>query len=489
MSPFSRPPEWQQEADRHSQLVDPVLTVRQISRFEFNRSTHSRIDHALVFATPKGGYEAYEPPHRPGRAEVAARKYTAMYEVDMGVHPFHAELRLPSDNDAFEFGAELDLSWQVFDPVAFVTSGHRQVPDLLIAELQRIIRPVTRRFPVAHSADAEVELLSTLRSGPAIGADIGLRTAWTLRLRRDRDAMEHQRRLRSIEHNVTEQVYATQQGMLYDHAFYARQAQQAELDLRNRAEHERHSHVHALEAQRQQHELAFRQGQFEIGQQEVLRQKVDFYAYYLEKGGAPALALQLAQRPDDIHQVMHSMREDHLRMVQAQMDLVRQLLAADTAEGYELEGPKQMALRAITEILDQRLPGATARAVPQDEAPPFIAPTTPDDNDTNDTQARKAVLDDVPAPTEKTSGTREPAPSWPSATVAPAPPVPMHAPTIPRTPVPPQASPAPPPVYVPPLAPAMGPPPGWQPPTGYGSVPAPVATHTDTMPEAEDAER
>lgn len=53
MPDHHRPPEWQQNADRHTELRDPVLTVRQISRFEFNRKALTRIDHALVFTDRK----------------------------------------------------------------------------------------------------------------------------------------------------------------------------------------------------------------------------------------------------------------------------------------------------------------------------------------------------------------------------------------------------------------------------------------------------
>ncbi|MCZ1001493.1 hypothetical protein O1M63_31060 [Streptomyces mirabilis] len=62
MAEFRRPPEWQQQADRHTTLIDPVLTVRPISRFDYTaRRPVSAIDHALVFATAGGGYDAYMP--------------------------------------------------------------------------------------------------------------------------------------------------------------------------------------------------------------------------------------------------------------------------------------------------------------------------------------------------------------------------------------------------------------------------------------------
>ncbi|MFD0394453.1 hypothetical protein ACFQ3Z_27575 [Streptomyces nogalater] len=212
MSSFTRPPEWQQPADRHTRLSDPVLTVRQLSRFEFSLKHVVRIDHALVFTTPKGGYDAYLPPHRPTRSEIVAHRYTAVYEVDMGVHPFTGTFTLPSDNDAFEFTAEVDFSWQVLDPAGFVRSGHRDVPGLLVGMLQQTARPVSRRFPVADSATAERELLTALAPLGTLGSDVGLQVTWTLRLRRDQAGIEHQQRLQAIDHSAAEQIRVAQRG-------------------------------------------------------------------------------------------------------------------------------------------------------------------------------------------------------------------------------------------------------------------------------------
>ncbi|WBO64442.1 hypothetical protein [Streptomyces camelliae] len=355
--PSFRQPEWQQPADRHTQLVDPVLTVRQLARFEFNFRSLVRVDHALVFATPKGSYEAYLPPHRPTRSEITAKRYSAVYEVDMGVHPHTAVLNLPSDNDAFEFTAEVDLSWQVLDPARFVASGHRDVPALVLGELQQAARPVTRRFPVAQSASAEQELLQAVTVLGPLGATAGLQVTWTLRLRRDQADIEHQQRLRAIGHSATEQAYAAQRGMEVDVEVDRRLRQQDALQIERAVAYGTQQHELLLQQQRQQHELALQQGRQQIELQQIEAQKIAFYQHHLQQGGVHSWALHLAQHPEDSHLVMSSMREDQLRMIQAQMDLVKQLLSGDTAENYELEGPKQLALRTVSDILNQRLPG------------------------------------------------------------------------------------------------------------------------------------
>ncbi|MFJ4875192.1 hypothetical protein ACIP93_08240 [Streptomyces sp. NPDC088745] len=368
MPDFRRPPEWDQHADRHTPLIDPVITVRQLSRFEF-RKPLTRIDHALVFSTVKGTYDTYLPPVRPTRAEAATRRYSSVYEVDMGVHPVRAELALPSDNDAFEFGCVVELSWQVVDPARFVASGYRDVPRLLLGELEQAARPVARLYAIADSAAAEQALLRAVTALGALGGGVGLKVAWTVRLRRDQENIDHQKRLQSLQHNAAEQVLDAQLGMTVDTEQARRLVQQDALALQRAAAYGEHHHALALQQQQWAHQQALLAGEQALELQRIEAQKIDFYQYHLSQGGVHAWALHLADHPEDSALVMNSMREDQLRMIQAQMDLVGQLLAGDVAQDYELDGPKQLALRTMNDILNQRLPG-----VAQQPGPPLPGP-------------------------------------------------------------------------------------------------------------------
>ncbi|TLS45944.1 hypothetical protein FE633_12380 [Streptomyces montanus] len=364
MADFRQPPDWQQPAGRHSPLVDPVITVRQLSRFGFSRRSLTRIDHALVFSTSKGGYDAYPPPLRPSRGEVATKRYTAVYEVDMGVHAHQAELCLPSDNDAFEFTAAVDLSWQVVDPAAFVRSGHRDVPVLLLGELQQAARPLTRRFAIHCSARAEAELLSVLAGQASPGATAGLKVIWTLRLRRDQQEIDHQQRLQSIDHASAEQIRTEQSGIEYDIALDRRTRHQDELQVGRAMDYGRLDQELTLQRQKwqQEQDLLRIRHQTELQREEA--EKIEHYQKYLEEGGVRAWAMHLNAHPEDSKLVINSMRDDQLRLIESKMELVKQLLGGDGAEDYELEAPKQMALDALYEIFNQRLPG-----IPQGQSP------------------------------------------------------------------------------------------------------------------------
>ncbi|GAA2291215.1 hypothetical protein GCM10010431_05840 [Streptomyces kunmingensis] len=335
--------------------------MRQLARFGFARKALTRIDHALVFSTRRGGYEAYLPPLRPTRGEAATKRFTSVYEVDMGVHPLQASVSLPSDNDAFEFTAAVDLSWQVTDPAAFVRSGHRDVPTLLLGEIQQAARSLTRRFVIDDSAGAEAALLRAL-TGPGrveLGTAVGLKVVWTMRLRRDQQDIEHEQRLQSIDHASAEQIRAEQLGMHYDVALDRRTRQQDELQLGRVKEYER------LE-----HEIAIRRTHHETELRHLAAEKIALYQKYLEQGGVVMWAMHLAAHPEDTHLVINNMREDQLRLVQAQSELAQRLLSEGNAEDYELEGPKKLALNHVFEVFNQRLSG-----VP-DGAPPMAAPLT-----------------------------------------------------------------------------------------------------------------
>ncbi|MFE9554174.1 hypothetical protein ACFYMW_17065 [Streptomyces sp. NPDC006692] len=450
-----RTTDWEQPADRHTQLVDPVITVRQLARYEFARRPLTRIDHALVFATPKGSYDCYLPPLRPTRGESAAKRYTAVYEVDMGVHPVQAELTLPSDNDALEFEVTIDLNWQVERPAQFVASGHRDVPRLLLGELERAARPVARRFSIADSARAEQEILAAVTALGSLGVTAGLKVLWTVRLRRDQENIDHQRRMQVINHSADEQVLTQRRGMDFDVELDRRSRQQDELQLGRALAYGRQEQELVLQQQQWQHDRAMLESRQAVELQRLQAEKIQFYQWHLQQGGVHAWALRLAEHPEDSLLAINSMREDQLRLIQSQMDLVGQLLGGDGTESYELEGPKQLALRALSEILSQRLPG--------------IAQTGPPES--FDAQLHYSI--------EQLS--REPTPptTQPAASAPP--------PTADNTP---ESTPSP---QTPTTAKAPGTFSGWQPPPGYGSAPVrpapqPPADSPEPVPSETDPE-
>ncbi|MFE6085663.1 hypothetical protein [Streptomyces virginiae] len=315
-----RSTDWDQQADRHTPLRDPVVTVRQLGRLGLTGSSPTRIDHTLVYTTRQGSFEVFLPPHRPRRVP---RRYTAVYEVDMGVHAVRTLIRLPGIDDAHEFEASVELDWQVSDPARFVRSGHRDVPRLLLSQLEQAARPITRRFPIADSAEAEAEVLALVREGKPLGEDAGLRVLWTIRLRRDEEGIAHAQRLRAIEQATTEEVLAEQGGARAD----------LEKAVRARTQHQHRLDLQGYEAQR-----------------------IDFYREYLTRGGIDAWAMHLTQHPQDSAKAMSSLREEQRERLQAQMALIKEMLTKAGTEPFELEGPRRLAIEAFSAVFGRHVP-------------------------------------------------------------------------------------------------------------------------------------
>ncbi|WP_328670888.1 PE-PGRS family protein [Streptomyces sp. NBC_00328] len=335
MAEFRRQPEWQQDANRHTTLIDPVLTVRPIARFDYTvRRAVTAIDHALVFVTAKGSYDVYMPPHRPSRPDAATRRYTSVYEVDMGSHPVQLALEMPSDDDAFAFGATADLTWRVADPIAYVASGERDVPTRLTRELHHLARPVSRAFSIEDSPAAERAVQRAVEEG-GFAAGIGLAVTCVVRLRLDDEAIAHRRRQRSLRY---------ESDMLDpEHEFRLRLAhQQHELEMLR---------------QRQDHHL--------------IAEKINFYQYHLQHGGVGAWALHLSQHPEDTKMVIGSIQKDQLSIIRGQL----QVLAGDTLEDFQKAESARSTLRAVDELIQQQTPPAPLDG--QGALPPGATPGQP----------------------------------------------------------------------------------------------------------------
>ena len=380
MADFRRQPEWQQQADRHTPLIDPVLAVRPMSRFEYTaRRPALAIDHALVFVTAKGTYDTYLPPHRPSRSDAVSRHYTSVYEVDMGTHPVHLDIELPSADDAFSFGVDAELTWRVADPVRFVTGGERDVPTRLSREFQHLARPVSRGFAIEDSASAEQAVQRTVDAG-GFAAGIGLDITCVVRLRLDDEAIAHRKQLREIR-------YA---GELLD--------PRHELEMRQ---------------QQMQHQIELVRAQ---QAQELNAQKIKYYQHFLQQGGVTAWALRLAEHPEDTRMVIENMRADQLAVMKTQANVALELLKDEGVENYQKEEPTRRALQYVRDIFDQQLPDdAGAPSYPPPAELPPIAPPMPPFPPTVPSEAPSGASsgassgaatppDDTPPPTSAEAG-------------------------------------------------------------------------------------
>ncbi|MFE9371696.1 hypothetical protein ACFYM2_18245 [Streptomyces sp. NPDC006711] len=240
-----------------------------------------------------------------------------MYEVELGVQPVLLAAKLPSDVDSFEFDTLFDFTWQVVDPERFVVSQERDVPALLHRLVQRLVRPVTRKFPSASSADAEACVQQLLDASTDLAAAQGLRLAGTVQLRRDADARAHQGRLRTAR---------------YDAAAALPEHDAAALKLRQ--------------------------------EQDLRAQKIAFYRHHLAEGGLSSLLLHLSQHAEDTQLVVDSLRDRDIKRIENQLQLINRVLPDEALEQYQLEEPQQLVLALFRSLLADGGPAAPPPAVP-----------------------------------------------------------------------------------------------------------------------------
>ncbi|GGW56519.1 PE-PGRS family protein [Streptomyces griseoloalbus] len=361
---MSQPPQWQQDANRHSVLVDPVVTIQELSRFKPLRAT--RIDHALVFTTAQGGLDTYLPPSRPSRTELATRRWTSVYEVDMGWHEAATVLSLTSQNDAFLFEVSLNCTWQVLDPAAFVASGERNVPAMVQRLVEQAIRPVLRGYAMEDSAEAELHARKALEAGGHLGVRAGLDIRCGLQIRRDEAALEQERELREI-------AFARQK-LEPRHALLMREDELAAERALVQGEQQ-----HRIEFQRQalDHQRSLARGRQELELQEIEAKKIEYYAYWLERGGPAAMAFQLARHPEDARLVMENLRQDQLLTMQNQLTVALQALGGGPGglEEHQMDEPRRLAANVIKEVLSAKLSQRAAQPLPAAGGP--VSPNPP----------------------------------------------------------------------------------------------------------------
>lgn len=371
---MSPPPQWQQDANRHSALVDPVVTIQELARFTPLRAT--RIDHALVFTTAQGGLDTYLPPSRPGRTELATRRWTSVYEVDMGRHESTAVLNLPSQNDAFLFEVSLGCTWQVLDPAAFVASGERNVPAMVQRLVELAVRPVLRSYAMQDGTSAELHAAKALEAAGPLGVRSGLDVHCTLQIRRDEATLEQERQLREIE--FARQRLEPQQALLL---------REDELATERALVQGRQQHGVELQQEALEHQRRMARGRQELELQEIEAQKIAYYTHYLERGGPAAMAFQLARHPEDARLVMENLRQDQLQTLQNQLKIALQALGGGPGglEEHQLDEPRRLAANVIKEVLGARLAQGQARPLPAGEEslpaapPPVESPQDPQD--------------------------------------------------------------------------------------------------------------
>jgi uncharacterized protein YegL len=133
--------------------VPLILSAEPATRDNRKKPAHAHV--ALVYAETNGNLaRLYSPPS----LWDAGRKYRTRYEVDLSIHQRKAMMesrRLPSKGDLYFFDAEVDVKFQVNDPLKIVKHNVRDALPVIYTYLIRTFRPVTRTHEINNAPAAE----------------------------------------------------------------------------------------------------------------------------------------------------------------------------------------------------------------------------------------------------------------------------------------------------------------------------------------------
>jgi uncharacterized protein YegL len=136
--------------------VPVILSTDPVTRENRNKSSRPHI--AVVYADADGNLERRD---SPPSWWSAGRRYQTRYEVDLTVHRRKARMdntRLPSKSGLYYFDAEVDITFQVTDPLQIVKDNVSDVLPIVYGHLVQTFWPVTRAFEINDYREAEDEL-------------------------------------------------------------------------------------------------------------------------------------------------------------------------------------------------------------------------------------------------------------------------------------------------------------------------------------------
>lgn len=307
------------------------------------------------------------------RGEILWGRYSLVYKVNLSDFPLTFGCKLPCATDAFYFLAEVQFTCSVSNPAMIVS---RNVTDIRLVLEPLIIdemRRISRKYKVEQSGAAEQEISAGLETKIY---DEGFNFKHlTIRLSLEEEARERIRQVKRIqeEHELEKTrlqqaaeiqrlKQETEQELTSQHNKYERQEVKSSL----LDEMEKQMLIQNLEKQRTQFELeqARQREQFQLEQArqreqlqlEMMKQKTEFYSAMLQAGQWQLLAMQLAQRPEDVHLIKESLYQQKLIEREHQVRMLKMLIDTDAVEGWQLSEVGKRALQELMGLTEQTMP-------------------------------------------------------------------------------------------------------------------------------------
>ncbi len=346
------------------------------------------------------------------RGEMLWGRYHLVYKVDMSDFPIGFRCNLPCATDAFDFQAEVQFTCSVRDTEMIVRRNVIDIREILQRLIIEVMRRVSRKYEVEQSGAAEQEISDcvktpiydegfnlkqftvtlSLEEEARERIRVKKRLQEEIELEKARQALEQQKAQQAVEEarkreNLElerikqRQAFELEQEKIRLEQSIKIQTIQLELDkqklefeteqkriqeqleqerIRQRNQFEREEEKanlqDTLELQMLRQSLEMQKTQFELQQArqheefqlQMMKQKTEFYTGMLQAGQWQLLALQLAQRPEDVQVILQILNQQKQIEREHQVNMLKMLLDSDAVEGWQLS---QVGKRALQELI------------------------------------------------------------------------------------------------------------------------------------------
>ncbi|MFF0729642.1 hypothetical protein [Streptomyces sp. NPDC004134] len=240
------------------------------------------------------------------------RPYTA-FELQLGWHTVSFTAELPAAENGRTFPAEVDVRWQVNNPLLVARSQVTDVAALLVPELEQRLRDVSRGYSINSAEEVRDAVRAELRTQP-LGSQFGLDLDVFVTISVDRLIQDHGKSMGRV--------------------------------------------LHQTDLERLKHGL---RGLRDDNERELIRKWAAGFQEAVESGDHALMAEMMARNPKDLAEIRQMFRKEQRKERQDGMELMSRLIDGGLLERWEL-GDQAMV---VVEFLRSGTRHVTSDSLPQ----------------------------------------------------------------------------------------------------------------------------
>jgi hypothetical protein len=234
--------------------------------------------------------------------DIAWGSYKGFYKVDIALHSFAFQVNVPCSKDAFNFQADVQVTYQVENPTEIVKCQIRDIQGVLQPEIIKQMRTISRKYNAEQSEEAEQEINNVFERGLRVNGILASRIVANLEL--EAASRDHLRVIQNIINQKAQQTVA-----------------------------------HELNIMKNKHDF------------ELNKIKMESYAPLIQEGQWNLLALHLAEHPDDVATISSMMTQQRQIELENQLKILKVMLEEDVIEGFHIEKVGKCMLQRLVDSL------------------------------------------------------------------------------------------------------------------------------------------